>query len=157
MNNKIGSIISVVVLGLAIIVLGAAIGMIYTGSFQIAIFPGTEEPLVKNDCSNCEFFKKVQEGIIGVGLSGEVVKIEGNKITISKNNASIIVEVKKTTSINSVSTSEQSKQNLNARGGSGLKIEDIKKGDNVNVSLKFLPDGTWEPISIFIVPSIVTK
>lgn len=140
--NKLSSIVSVFVLGLAIIVLGAAIGMLYTGSFQIAILSGNEYVPEESTYADCSYFNKMTAGIIVSNAVGEVLNVVGNKITISKNNDTMTFNIRNNTPIMVLQPTTQT--------SSQIKIGDIKIGDSVSIGLKFLANGAWEPVSVLV-------
>ncbi len=129
--NKTNLVISIIATGLISAALGGVAGFLYAGQ-QVS--------------PQLNVIKSLSTQIIPSMVAyGEVANIEGRNITLSYGGDSIKIRIEESSPIyshinNSVGKSVQEK----------VSFGDIKKGDNLSIAVKLLPDGQLQSQSVFI-------
>ena len=150
MNKNL--IILSVIAGVVIFVLGGGLGVFYqtqkgllqTEKVQTKV--QTMETVIKSLSS------KVIPSIIAYG---EVTNIEGRNITLSYGGESLTIKIKDDSQIFSfVKTASLKKGEPAVTSQQKVDFKTIKKGDNLNISVKLLPDGQLESQSVIILPPL---
>lgn len=142
MNQK-NLIIVVVVLGIVIFVIGGGLGMMFQvqkSAPQIALQTSklaVSEAVVKSLSS------KVVPSMIAYG---QVTNIEGNNVTLSYANETLVVNIAQNANIIVLTPVSGSTTPVQKRG----VFSEIKKGDNLNITLKLFADGKIEGQSVII-------
>jgi len=139
-----------VILLVAAVVLGGAIGGAFIGGIAIGKSQGREEVTQELQNRTSQFASDQQSGLTpptGAGMlfgrggtTGTVEKIEGGIITVTTPTGSVSV-------ITSSSTTVQTMDSGN--------LTDIKTGDSITVSGETKDDGSIQATSIFITPKII--
>ncbi len=150
---KVSSIISVIVLGLAIVVIGAAIGMLYTGSFQgVIILESERKNIADNNASanygDCDLFKKLASSVFIVSARGRFKSVEDQKIILEANNDTTSFDIEEDTKMFYLEKNSSGK----LTGTQFTKIDKIKPGDFVDITLKLLKTGKLEILSLMVTP-----
>jgi hypothetical protein len=138
MENKIESknLAVLLLIGVLLLAIGIGIGVIYQSQRSNPITSA-----VKSLSSDI---------IASIAAYGEVTKIDGRNITLSfsEDNLTIFVSPEaQVYSFKQQATGTNSRQNL-------ADFNDIKKGDFINISLKFYSDGKLEGNNVVILPPI---
>ncbi len=134
--NKTNTTALLIIGGLLLMVLGGVIGVLYK----------TQQVLPQMNV-----IKYLSSQIIPSMVAyGEVTDIEGRNITLSYNGDSMKVQVPENSPVYSFVNNKTSKPIQEQ-----VSFENIKKGDNVNVTVKLLPDGQLQSQSIFIIMPVL--
>lgn len=134
---------------LVIFVLGGGVGVFYQTQKDSPLLAQAEraEATVKNLSSKT---------VLSIVAYGQVTNIQGRDITISYLGDSLIVRVKENSMIYSlVAPSVTQKGATAASTQQQAEFKDIKKGDNLNIVLRLLPDGQLEGSTVMIMSSLV--
>ena len=136
MDKKI-LIILHVVSGLFLLILGGGMGIFY--QTQKAVVPPKEVPKV-------EAVQKLSSKVIpSITAYGTITNIDGRNVTLTFGGDSLTVKIWNDAKIYLPATStKDSKGNTVVLPQQTAKFADIKKGDNVSIILKLLPDGQIE-------------
>jgi len=91
---------------------------------------------------------------------GEVTKISNRTVTLTYGTENLAIRIKedaKISSYNMPAPNDKGEQIISdIPGQKNAEFKDIKIGDKLNVSLKILPDGEIEGLSVIIFPSFNT-
>ncbi len=132
------SLIIAVVIGLALFVLGGGLGVFYQTQKDV---PQSE----KDQAMEAVIKSLSSEVIPSIIAYGQVIKIEGKDITLSYGGDSIKVSMAENSPVFSF---------INDAAGKSVQKEvefkEIKIKDNLNISIKLLPDGRLEGQSVVI-------
>lgn len=136
--NKASSIVILLVIAVILLSVGMGLGIFYQ---------------IKKDGPKTEranlLLKQLSSNVIpSVAAYGKVASIDGKKITLSASGENLVVGVSDSSQFYSFVT--------DSTGGSvqqAAKFEDIKVGDNLNISMKILSDGQLESQAVIILPS----
>jgi hypothetical protein len=137
--NKSSSIILLVIIGIVLVILGGAFGILYQ----------SKQEVIKNEKIVSTIIKDLtSKTITSITAYGQVMSLDNNVITLSYGGDSIKVEINENSPVyalvnDSTGNPTQSK----------VDIKEIKKGDNINIALKLLSDGKLQGTSIFILTS----
>jgi len=137
--DKKTSIILLVIGGLFFLILGGGLGIFYQSQKDVLQSPEGNSKL-----------KAVQvlssKVIPSITAYGQISNIDGRNITLTFGGDSLNVKINDD-AIVYLPSSESSPQQI-------AKFEDIKKGDNVSVNLRLLPDGQIEGQMVIILNSV---
>ena len=134
--NK-NTLVSSIITGLLFFVLGGGLGVLY----QTQQAPPSPQ-LEKATATIKSLSSKTVPSIIAYG---QVTKIEGKDITISYSGDSIKVSMEDNSSVYAFVNDGPEKS-----GQKKVEFKEIKIGDNLNITLKLLPDGQLQGQQIFI-------
>ena len=141
MEKETNIIILLVVAGLIISAVSVGVGIFYQSkkdNSEIQKTPVDVNNLLKSLSSNI---------INAVSAYGGVTNIEGRDITLSYGGSSLTINVAENTAITEFApTVPGSNQGI----PKNLKFSDIKKGDNVNIALKIMPDGSLSAQTVLV-------
>jgi pectate lyase len=136
--NKTNLVI-LILIGAVIFVLGGGLGISYQSQKTAAELEKTQT-LVKALSSKI---------ISSIAVQGNVTAIDGKNITLNLEEENLTVSIKDDAKIYSFDFSvEEGKIPIQQE----LGLQDIKKGDRVNVGLKVSQDGQLEGVSVFVQP-----
>ncbi|TSC94246.1 MAG: hypothetical protein CEN87_541 [Parcubacteria group bacterium Licking1014_1] len=141
--NKITSLISLIIIALAIFVLGGGAGVLYQTQKTA---PQLEQ--LEKATSIINFLSS--EELSRITVFGKATKIEGRDITLSSGNDSVKVNVIDDSAIYSFVANGAAEKSAPVR--KIVKFEEIKIGDNLNITVKLLPDGQLQGLSVIILP-----
>lgn len=146
-------LISLLIMGAVFIfILGGGSGVLYQKQkdpTQKEILPSEKDQ--KTESAIKALSSKVVPSIVSYG---EVANIEGRNITLNYGGDSLIVRVKDDAQIFSFAqTAPLKKGDIAATTRQKVEFEKIKKGDNLNIIIKLLPDGQLEGQMVTIMPS----
>jgi len=141
------TIILFFILGFLIFILGGGMGVFYQSQ---KCLPENCPSATKETSALEKTIKDLSSRTIYFIVAyGTVEDINGRKLTISNNGENLTVEIKENAEITSfirpVAGGNSSTPEAIA------KFEDIKKGDNLRISLKVLPDGKITGESVIII------
>lgn len=139
MDNK--ALTTLIVVAVLFLIVGGGVGMAYQ----------TQKDSVKIKQVNImePAFKGLSSKVIpSIVAYGQVTNIEGRNITLSYSGESLTVKIKDNANIYSFATAPGTKTASQEKAN----FSDIKKGDNLNISLKLLADGSLEGQSAIILP-----
>ena len=132
--NKITLIVSSIIIALVIFVAGGGLGVFYQAQKDAPQLEKTTAVL-KNPSSK----------VISTATAyGKVEKIEGKNITLSYGGDSIVIGATDNTKVYSYSDKSARQE---------VEYSTIKKGDNIDITIKILPDGGLNAEAIFILPN----
>lgn len=139
-----GKIILSIVVILIVFLIGGGAGIMYQA--QKTITPTTQvqtiPPIVK------QLSSKV---VPSIAVYGKVTDINGRNVTVSYDTDNITIKIKDGAPVVSFVT--------DSKGVSKQQTSDfsqIKKDSNINISCKFLSDGTLEGETVIILPATIT-
>ena len=142
-----------IIAGLLIFVLGGGLGVFYqTQKDTLSVETASKavvEAKTETDALTKTLTSKALSSITG---SGQVTDIAGRNITLSSGGDSITFNLLGNAQILSFvadSTGKMTQQKVD--------FSQIKKGDNLSVNLKLLPDGTLEGQAVMILPLLGTS
>ena len=130
-----------------IFVLGGGIGVLY----QTQQSAPQVEKLQTIEASIKGLSSKV---IPSINAYGQVTKIEGRNITLDFKGEILTLKIKDDAQILSFVKLVSSEENTSGIDNQQTDFEEIKNGDNLNISIKFLPEGTLEGQSVIILPTV---
>jgi hypothetical protein len=148
MNKPIAIFISIIVL-LLVFVLGGGIGILYQTRKDAPLLEkaAQSEGVIKNLSSKT---------VLSIVAYGQVTNIQGRDITLTYAGDTLTVRIKENSMIYSLVTpSTTQKGAAAAPTQQKAEFKDIKKGDNLNVTLRLLPDGQLEASVVMIMSSLV--
>jgi hypothetical protein len=124
-----------VVVGVIFLVVGAALGIFYQ---------------VQRDIPSLAAVKTLSSKVIpAIAAYGDVTKVDDRNVTLSFNGDSLTVRIKENSPV--VKFARASVGNPNP-AEQKVDFKDIKVGDSLSVSVKVLPDGQLEGVSVIILP-----
>ena len=129
--NKINLIVLLIVVGLLLTVSGGAVGFLYARQ-QLS----SQLDVIKNLSS---------QAIPSMVAYGEVTEIEGRNITLSYGGDNIKINVEESSSVY-LSINDSAGKPMQEK----ISFKDIKKGNNLSVAVKLLPNGQLQSQSIFV-------
>lgn len=134
------NIIISIIIGLVVFAVGGGCGVLYQQQ-------AAENSLIKILTS---------KAVPSIIAHGEVTNISGKKITVSYLGDSVTVEIAENAGIYSFSLLADGKNTNSAQQKVDFNV--IKKGDNLNIALRLLPDGTLSGQSVIInnMPAVQT-
>jgi len=138
------SLITIVIVAVIVFIIGGGLGIAYQSQKGVTTGGAVSAQEVVKTLSS-----KVVPSIIAYG---NVSDIQGKNITLSYGTESIIVAV---TDNAQIFTFTQSADPKVAPTQTKTDFSKIKKGDSLNISLKLLPTGELQGISVIILPSVV--
>lgn len=134
--NKITLIVSLIIVGLLLLALGAGFGVLY----QTQQAP---PQLEKTTTAAVNFLSsKIFPSIVAYG---KVTKIEGKNITLSSGGDSIKISMEENSPVYSF-VYDSAQKPVQKK----IEFKEIKVGDNLNITIKFLPDGQLQGQSVYI-------
>ncbi len=139
--NKIILIVSAIIAGLLLLALGASLGVSYQAQ-QASISSPQLDQLEKTTAAVKFLSSKTVPSIVAYG---QVTKIEDRDITLSYGGDSIKANIEENSLVYSFINDSQGKP-----AQKQVDFKEIKIGDNLNITLKLLPDGQLQGQSIFI-------
>lgn len=139
--NKIILIVSSIIAGLLLLALGVSLGVSYQTQ-QASISSPQLDQLEKTTAAVKFLSSKTVPSIVAYG---QVTKIEGRDITLFYSGDSIKVSMEENSLIYSFVNDSQGKPTQKQ-----VELKEIKVGDNLNITLKLLPDGQLQGQSVFI-------
>ena len=140
MNKTISAVL---IPGLLFLVLGIGVGFLYK---TLSISPQIQKTTaVIKDLSS--------KTVLSITAYGQVSNIEGEDITLSHNGDSIKVGMKENSPVYSF-TNDSTGKPVQKK----VSLKEIKIGDNLNITIKLLPDGQIQGQSVLILlPSGIVK
>lgn len=143
------STILYIILFLAVLLLGGGIGF-YFGT-QNPVFSAKTLANAEESNSNA-LIKKINSKVISsISASGKVENINGRNLTLSNSGDSVVIKITDNAQVfsfaqpDAINASTAQKQ---------AAFSDIKNGDNVNVGVKMMPDGSLSGEFVYILPTI---
>lgn len=138
--NKIFLVTLLAVLAIAIFVVGGGVGVFYQKSQQpLASLPAEKTPNLINE---------LKKSVVSITAYGQVSDIQGKSITLTNNNATLALPVAEDAQIY-IFTPASGKT---PAAQSSSSFDKIKKGDYVNVDIRFSQNNALEGSSVVILP-----
>jgi hypothetical protein len=143
---RIRSIIALIILGFAIFIIGGGAGMVYQS--QKNEIPKTDFNI--DDAKKCNLLVEDldSEVITSIVAYGQVVDINSNQVIISYQGNSVEIKLDQNITVYSFG-----KDNNGNHIQDKIDIKEIKKGDNLNVILKIMPNKELSAQTIFLLLS----
>lgn len=140
--NKVALVILLLVVGVLLLVVGAGVGYLYSLKYQ--------SPNIKN---NSEAVKALSSNVIPTIVAyGKVLSVQGKNITVSFKNDSITVPIKDGAQIYALVPPAAGAKNT-GMVQQIIALKDIKKGNNINIGIKLLPNGQFQGQTVVIFPT----
>ena len=136
--NKTTSIVLIIISGLVFLVLGGGMGFLYK-TLQVSPQIKKTTAIIKDLSSKT---------VLSTVAYGQVSKIEGKDITLSYSGDSIKVSMKENSPVYSFANDSTGKPVQKQ-----VDLKEIKIGDNLNITIKLLPDGQIQGQSVLILMS----
>ena len=150
--NKNLTILLIIIGGIAIFVLGGGLGVLYQIQKDVSQIEKLQamESVLKVTNSALKVKESMLKGlsskvVTSMVAQGEVVKIEGENITVRNNGETLIVSIGNNSKIYSIAKKV------------ALNPKDIKVGDNLSITFKLLPEGQLDGQLILIDPLLGTR
>lgn len=143
------SIVLLLIAVLVIFVLGGGLGISYQTQKNSPLLEkaAQSEAVIKNLSSKT---------VLSIVAYGQVTNIQGRNITLLYAGDSLTVRIKEDSMIYSLVTLPAAQKGaVVASTQKQAEFKDIKKGDNLNVTLRLLPDGQLEGSTVMIMSSLV--
>lgn len=137
--NKTTLIVSLIIAGVFLLLLGMGLGILYKTQ-QIS------PQLKKTTAVINALSSKTVPSIVAYG---EVTKIEGRDITLAYSGDSIKVNMEENSQVYSF-VNDSSGKPIQKK----VELKEIKVGDNLNITLKVLPDSQLQGQSVFILLAV---
>jgi hypothetical protein len=134
--NKINLVVLLIIGGVVLLASGAGLGILYQNQ--------TVSPQFEKAVAAVNFLSS--KAVPSIVAYGQVVSIDERNLTLAFNGDNIAITINDDASVNSFVKDEKG-----TMAQKKVDFSQIKKGDTLNVSVKLLPDGQIQGLSVIII------
>ncbi len=141
------AVVLFIILAIAIFVIGGGLGVLYQTQ------QNTVAPVANTQCTEkmALAVKALSSQLVSSIIAyGQVENINGRNITLSSEGKNLTVSIENNATISLVVASAKNSQTTTKT----MTLQDIKKGDSLNIDLKVSPDGSLSGRRIYILPVV---